>query len=205
MRDLIHAIRPLASDFLATIVFAVLIALHVDVRTATGAALLTGVAQVVFQKATRRPVELLQWASLGLVVVFGTLGMMTNDPRFLMIKPTIIYAAIGVVMLKKGWMIRYLPEDAVELVSDLMVRWGYAWAALMFVTGAANGVIAWFYPSYWPAFVAVIPAASKVALFAIQFISMKIVGYRRHARLMAAQAETQGASEARPMEAAQAA
>ena len=29
-------------------------------------------------------------ASLGLVVVFGTLGMVTNDPRFLEIKPTII-------------------------------------------------------------------------------------------------------------------
>src|SRR3569833_288720 len=101
--------------------------MHLDVRTATGAALLVGVAQVAFQKATGRPVELLQWASLGLVVVLGGLGMATNDARFLMIKPSIIYVAIGVVMLKKGWMIRYLPQDAVELVSDLQVRWGYVW------------------------------------------------------------------------------
>jgi intracellular septation protein A len=187
VKDLVHAIRPLASDFLATIVFAILLALHLDARTATGAALLVGVAQVVFQKATGRRVELLQWASLGLVVVFGGLGMMTNDARFLMVKPTVIYVAVGVVMLKRGWMVRYLPADAVELVGDLMVRWGYVWAGLMFATAAANAVVAWMYPAWWPAFVAVFPAASKVALFAVQFGSMKLIGHRRHAKLMAAQ------------------
>lgn len=188
MKDLLYAIRPLASDFLATIVFAILIALHVDVRTATGAALLTGVAQVVFQKATKRPVELLQWASLGLVVVFGSLALMTSDPRFLMIKPSIIYVAIGVVMMKRGWMIRYLPADAVDLVSDLMIAWGYVWAGLMFLTAIANGVIAWAYPSIWPAFIAIFPAASKILLFAVHFGSTKYIGYRRHHAAQRAQA-----------------
>ena len=178
MKDLVHAIRPLVSDFLATIVFAVLIAMHLDVRTATGAALLTGVAQVIVQKATRRPVELLQWASLGLVIVFGGLGMVTNDPRFLMIKPSVIYLAVGAVMLKRGWMVRYLPQDAVELVSDLMIRWGYVWAGLMVLTAVANGVVAWLYPAWWPGFVAVVPAASKLALFAVQFVSLKIIEAR---------------------------
>lgn len=202
MKDLIYAIRPLASDFLSSIALAVLLAMHLDVRTATGVALLVGVGQVVFQKATKRPVELLQWASLGLVVVLGGVAMVTNDPRFLMVKPSIIYVAIGVVMLKHGWMIRYLPDDAVELVGDLMIRWGYAWSALMFATAIANGAIAWLYPAWWPAFLAVVPAVSKIALFAIQFVSMKIVGHRRHGRLMAAQAE---AAQTPALEAAQAA
>jgi intracellular septation protein A len=182
VKDLIYAIRPLASDFLSSIVLAVLLSLHLDVRTATGIALLVGVGQVAFQKMTGRPVELLQWASLGLVVVLGGVAMMTNDPRFLMIKPSIIYVAIGVVMLKRGWMIRYLPEDAVELVSDLMIRWGYAWSALMFITAVANGVVAWLYPAWWPAFLAVFPLASKITLFAVHFSSVKFIGYRRHHR-----------------------
>ncbi|MBS0360080.1 MAG: septation protein IspZ [Proteobacteria bacterium] len=205
MKDLVHAVRPLVSDFLATIVFAILIALHLDVRTATGAALLVGVGQVVFQKATHRPVELLQWASLFLVVVFGGLGMMTNDPRFLMVKPSVIYVAVGVVMLKRGWMVRYLPDDAVELVSDLMIRWGYAWAGLMFVTAIANGVIAWTSPAWWPAFVAVFPAASKIGLFAVQFGSMKVIGHRRYRRRMAAQAEAAEPTVAPALPAARAA
>ncbi|THD62188.1 septation protein IspZ [Phenylobacterium sp.] len=183
MKDLLFAIRPLVSDFFPTIVFAILMALHVDVRLATGVALLIGVGQVIFQKATHRPVELLQWASLGLVIVFGSVAMATNDPRFLMIKPSIIYLAIGAVMLRRGWMLRYLPADAVELVSDLQIRWGYAWSALMFATGIANGVIAWKAPAYWPAFIAIVPLASKIALFAVHFGSVRYIGYRRHARL----------------------
>ncbi|HEY3948827.1 septation protein IspZ [Phenylobacterium sp.] len=205
MKDLIYAIRPLASDFLSSIVLAVLLAMHVDVRTATGAALLVGIGQVVFQKATHRPVELLQWASLGLVVVLGGVAMMTNDPRFLMIKPSIIYVAIGVVMLKKGWMIRYLPDDAVHLVSDLMVGWGYVWSGLMFTTAIANLVIAWLYPAWWPAFLAVFPLASKLTLFAVHFGSAKYIGHRRHARLMAAEVDAGKAAEAQTVEAAQAA
>ncbi|HEX3363472.1 inner membrane-spanning protein YciB [Phenylobacterium sp.] len=180
MKDLLFAVRPLLSDFFPTIVFAILMALHVDVRVATAAALLIGLGQVVVQKALKRPVELLQWASLGLVVVFGTLGILTNDPRFLMIKPTIIYVAIGVVMLKRGWMIRYLPADAVEHVADLQIGWGYAWSALMFATAIANGLIAWSFPAVWPAFIAVVPLASKALMFAVHFGSVRYIGYLRY-------------------------
>jgi intracellular septation protein len=180
MKDLLFAVRPLLSDFLPTIVFAVLMALHVDVRLATAAALVVGLGQVAVQKAFRRPVEVLQWASLGLVVVFGALGILTNDPRFLMVKPTIIYLAIGVVMLRRGWMIRYLPADVVEHVADLQIGWGYAWSALMFATGAANALIAWSFPAAWPAFIAVAPLASKALMFAIHFGSVRYIGYRRY-------------------------
>jgi len=188
MKDLLFAVRPLVSDFFPTVVFAILMVLHVDVRLATGAALLFGVGQVVVQRALRRPVEMLQWASLGLVVVFGGLGMATNDPRFLMIKPSVIYFAVGVVMLKRGWMLRYLPAEAVELVSDLQTRWGYAWSALMFATGIANALIAWKATAYWPAFIAVFPLASKLTLFAVHFGSVRYIAYRRHARLQQAAA-----------------
>ena len=33
--------------------------------------------------------------SLGLVVVFGGASLVTHDPRFIMLKPTLIYAVIG--------------------------------------------------------------------------------------------------------------
>jgi len=166
------------------------------VRLATGAALLIGVGQVAFQKATGRRVEMLQWASLFLVVVFGTLGMATNDPRFLMVKPTVIYFAIGVVMLKRGWMIRYLPAEAVEHVGDLQIRWGYVWSLLMFATGIANAAIAWKAPALWPAFIALVPLASKLGLFAIHFGSVRYMGYRRYNRGQAAASAARGAEPA---------
>ncbi|HZZ34000.1 MAG TPA: septation protein IspZ [Phenylobacterium sp.] len=192
MNQLLFAARPLISDFFPTIVFAVLVALKVDVRVATGAALLVGVAQVSVQLLLKRKVEMLQWASLGLVVVFGTLGVMTNDPRFLMVKPSIIYVAIGAVMLKRGWMLRYLPPVAGEHGGRLMIRFGYVWAGLMFLTAAANGVVAWKFTALWPAFIAVVPMASKILLFSFQFLFVRRSVERRvRAQVAAAQAQDQ--------------
>ena len=193
MNSLLFAARPLISDFFPTIAFAVLIALHLDVRIATGAALLIGVLQVTIQHLRRQKIELLQWASLGLVVVFGTLGIMTNDPRFLMAKPTIIYIAIGVVMLKRGWMLRYLPPIAHGRGEPMMIRFGYIWSGLMFATALANLAVAVTLPRLWPAFIAVVPMASKIALFAAQYVTIRFFVKRRMLAEMAPAVEAQAA------------
>jgi len=193
MKDLLHAVRPLVSDFFPTIVFAILVAMKADVGIATGAALVIGMGQVAVQRLLKRKVELLQWASLGLVIVFGALGVMTNDPRFLMAKPTIIYLAIGAVMLKRGWMLRYLPPIAGKHGKPLMIAWGYAWAGLMGLTALANIVVAVWFTAQWPAFIAVAPLASKLTLFAVQYVSVRYVVRRRILAEMATQAQPQAA------------
>ena len=188
MKDLLYAVRPLVSDFFPTIVFAILVAMKVDVRIATGAALAIGIGQVAVQRLLKRKVELLQWASLGLVIVFGTLGIMTNDPRFLMAKPTIIYLAIGAVMLKRGWMLRYLPPIPGGHANALMIRWGYVWAGLMGLTALANIAVAVWFTAQWPAFIAVVPMASKLGLFAVQYASIRYIVRRKILAEMAASA-----------------
>jgi intracellular septation protein A len=179
MNNLLYALRPLASDFLPTIAFAIVVALHVSVPVATAAALGVAVLQIVAQLAMKRPIPLLQWASIALVVVFGSVSLVTNDARFLMIKPSIIYVAIGVVMLKRGWMLRYLPPIASGHADDLMIGWGYGWAGLMFASAVANVAVAWFLPAYWPAYLATVPLASKLTLFAIQYASVRVIVRRK--------------------------
>jgi intracellular septation protein A len=179
MNNLLYALRPLASDFFPTIVFAVLVAMHASVPVATGGALGAAVLQIAFQKLTKRDVPLLQWASVGLVVVFGTVALVTNDARFLMIKPSIIYVAVGVVMLKRGWMLRYVPPIASGHADGLMVGWGYVWSGLMFASAIANVAVAWTLPSLWPAYLAIVPLASKLALFAIQYVSVRFIVRRK--------------------------
>jgi len=175
MNSLLYAIRPLASDFLPTIAFAILVALHVSTPVATAGAIGFAALQILVQMAMKRPVPLLQWASIGLVLVFGAVALVTNDARFLMIKPSIIYVAVGVVMLKRGWMLRYLPPIASGHADHLMVRWGYAWSGLMFASAIANAAVAWTLPAYWPAYLATIPLASKLALFATQYVSIRLI------------------------------
>ncbi|MFC3070816.1 inner membrane-spanning protein YciB [Phenylobacterium soli] len=192
MSNLVRALRPLAWDFLSTLVFATLVALHVDARAATALAIGTGLVQLAAVRLRGGRIELLQWAGLGLTLVFGGLSLATHDPRFIMAKPSLIYLAIAAVMLKRGWMLRYIPAIAQGHAEDLAVGWGYAWSALMGATAAANLIVAvWFAPQ-WPAFMAIAPAASKLALFLVQYVSMRIV---IRGRINAAQAAGLQAAE----------
>jgi intracellular septation protein A len=173
MRNLIFAGRALIQDLLPTIAFAILVAFKVDVRICAAVAAAISLGQIALCAATRRPIAPLQWASLGLVLVFGTASILTNDARFLMAKPTLIYAVIGVVMLRKGWMLRYLPPIAQGRGAGATVVFGYVWAGLMFLTGAANLVTAIWFSAFWPAFMAVFPMVSKIALFAVQYLTVR--------------------------------
>ncbi|MBU1374771.1 MAG: septation protein IspZ [Alphaproteobacteria bacterium] len=178
MGNLIHAGRALGTDLLPTLVFAVLVALKVDVVMATAASIAVGAAQIAIMKLRRQDISRLQWASLALVLVFGTAAILAHDARFLMAKPTVIYAIIGLVMLQKGWMLRYLPPMAGEHATAPMIAFGYVWAGLMFVTAAANLVVAILFPAAWPAFLAIFPLVSKIALFAIQYLTVRHLAIR---------------------------
>lgn len=179
MSSLVHAAKPLLLDFLSTIVFLILVALKVDPTIAASIAIGLGVGQVVFLKVTGRPVAPLQWMGLGLVLVFGTASLLTHDARFLMVKPTIIYLLIGGVMLQRGWMLRYLPPIAAGHGEDVMVAFGYVWAGLMLFTAVANAVVAIAFTSHWVSFMAIFPMASKIGLFAIQYMVTRTIVRRR--------------------------
>jgi intracellular septation protein len=178
MNNLIHAGRALGTDLLPTLVFAALVALKVDVVVATGASILTGVAQIVWMKLTRREISRLQWASLALVLTFGAAAILAHDARFLMAKPTIVYAIVGVVMLQRGWMLRYMPPAAKGHGEKPMIVFGYVWAGLMFATGAGNLITAIWFPAVWPAYLAIFPLISKIALFAIQYVTVRHLAIR---------------------------
>lgn len=173
MKNLVHAVRPLANDLFSSLLFAGLLAAGVNAQTATLIAMATGLAHVGLWLMLRKPIAALQWASLGLVLVFGTAGLFLHDPRFLMAKPTVIYLILAVVMLKRGWMLRYLPPIAAGWGDRLMIAYGYVWAGLMALTAAANLAIAILAPAYWPLFKAVWPLASKLALFAMQYAHIR--------------------------------
>jgi intracellular septation protein len=129
----------------------------------------------------------MQWMSLFLVLGAGTVTLLTDDPRFVMIKPSVIYIIVGIVMLKPGWMNRYLPPIAIEVVPDIAVIFGYVWAGLMFFSAALNLIVALnFSVVTWSAFMSVYAIVSKAVLFLFGFVTMRTIGRRRRARMMLA-------------------
>lgn len=183
MKDFLAAARFLAEDFAATIVFLVVFQATGSMPTAAAAGIVLGVGQVGWRLFKRRPVDALQWVSLGLVVSAAATSLLTNDPRFVMLKPSVIYLIVGGVMLKRGWMARYMPPIAKQLMPDLVIFFGYVWAGLMVASAGLNVAFALTLPfGQWLLAMAVWGPCSKAALFLVQFPIMKVVGRRRYLR-----------------------
>jgi intracellular septation protein A len=146
-----------------------------------------GAAQIGWQFLREKPIDTMQWMSLLLVLGAGAATLITRDPRFVMIKPTVIYTVVGIVMLRPGWINRYLPPVAIEMVPDIAFIFGYVWAGLMFFSAGLNLIVALNYSvATWSVFMSIYGIVSKLVLFLIGFATMRTIGVRRRrAQMMA--------------------
>jgi hypothetical protein len=107
-----QALGQLLLDLLSALTFVVLFALTGNLLFATVGAITIAVVQTGLAIARKRAVSPMQWLALGLAVGLALLTLVTSDSRFVRIKPSIAHVAVGVVMLKRGWLIPYLPPRA---------------------------------------------------------------------------------------------
>lgn len=179
-----QALRQLLSDFLSAILFLVVYAITGNLLAAAAIAIAAGVLQLLRIWSTGRRVEPMQWISLGLVVVLGGATILTQSPRFMMVKPTIVHLAVAAVMLRRGWMIRYLPQIVLQNVPEpTIVAAGYAWAGLLAAIGLTNLVIALHFDFVtWAWFVAVGAVGAKLTAFALQYSVFRMIVRRRLAQ-----------------------
>src|SRR5581483_6707220 len=101
MRRFLKSFRPIAVDFLSTIIFIAIYEITDSVAIATTAGIAGGLAQILWLRIRNGKLDSMQWLSLVLVVTLGSATLLTRDPRFVMLKPTIAYAAVACVMLKR--------------------------------------------------------------------------------------------------------
>jgi intracellular septation protein len=177
------ALRQLGEDFLSAFVFLGFYLTTRNLPLAVGVAMAVGAAQLALAKWRGRRLEAMQWLSLGLVIALGAVTLITNDSRFIMAKPSFIHFAIGAVMLRPGWMDRYLPPIVKDnLPPKIIVLTGYAWAGLMFVLGLANLYVAANYsPIVWGYFLSIGATGAKIVAFFVQYLVFQIL-IRRYLR-----------------------
>jgi intracellular septation protein A len=189
MKDFFQASRVLLLDMASTLLFLAVYVLTDNLFLAVGIGMALGIGQIGWEAAHRRPVEALQWLSLVIILSSGAATFVTDSPLFVMLKPTVIYIVVGIVMLKRGWMNRYLPPIAQATVPDLGILFGYVWAGLMFFSAGLNILLALTLDTAtWAAVKSVYAIASKALLFAIQYGVMKSTGIRRARAMMVASA-----------------
>ena len=180
MANLLKSARLLVSDLASTLLFLAILLITKDLILAVALGVALGVVQIGWMFARRQPIDTMQWLSIGLVVASGAATLLTNDARFVMLKPTVIYCIVGAYMLRPGWMNRYLPPIAVQTVPDIAYIFGFVWAGLMFGSAALNVALALTLdPVTWSATMSIWGIASKLALFLIQYVTMRTIGVRR--------------------------
>jgi len=180
MKNLLESAKLLLLDMASTFFFLVVYLLTKSIPLSVALGIALGAAQIGWELARKNQVDTMQWMSLFLVVGAGAATLITQDPRFVMVKPSLIYIVVGVVMLKPGWMNRYLPPVAMEVVPDIAVIFGFIWAGLMFASAALNLIVALnFSVMTWSTFMSVYAIVSKAGLFLIQYATMRCIGVRR--------------------------
>lgn len=175
------ALRQLFLDFLSAIIFLILYALTENLYLATGLAVAVSIAQIVIARARGEPVDAMQWLVLLLVLVLGGATLIANDGRFIMVKPSLTHTAIAIVMLRPGWMGRYLPPIATENLSKrFIVGAGYCWAAWMFALAIANLVVALNFDfRVWSWFFAIGLVGGKVLGVVVQYVAGRTLVARK--------------------------
>ncbi|ENN87197.1 hypothetical protein RHSP_24287 [Rhizobium freirei PRF 81] len=180
MRSFFDAARLLLADLASSLFFVVLLSLTHDATLATCLAIALGLLQIGVQFIRGKPIEVMEWLSLFLVIAAGAATLLTDDPRFVLFKPSVIYSIVGVVMLKPGWMNRYLPAIARSVASDVATYVGFAWAGLMFLSAALNAFVAIAFDlSTWAVVMPAFGIGSKVVLMLAGFAAIRLTVRRR--------------------------
>jgi len=165
----------LATDFFSTIVFLVIYLATDNIVLATSVAIAGAIAQAIYSRIKGEALSFMTWASLGLVIVLGGATILTSDPRFVLAKPAIAHFAVGAVMLRRGWMLRYMPPLVAETIPEYVTIAGFAWAALMFALGAGTIAIAMTGDlKLWTIYVSVVALGAKIAAFAVQYVVFRL-------------------------------
>ena len=166
----------LAEDFFSTIVFLAIYLSTDNVVLATSVAIAGAFAQVIYARVKGQQLNYMTYASLALVVGLGAITLLTHDPRFMMAKPSIAHFAIGAIMLKRGWMLRYMPPIVVDTVPEYVTAAGYAWAVLMFVIGAGMIAVASTGDlKLWAFYITVVAGGAKILAFAVQYVVLRLI------------------------------
>ncbi len=122
-----------------------------DIYTATIVAMVATIAQILWVYIRHRKIDAMQWISLTMIVVFGSLTIFLHDKTFIQLKPTALYwlfssaLFISAQFFQKNW-IQVLMSKQITINSpNAKTIWGklnFAWSLFFLFLGALNLYVA---------------------------------------------------------------
>jgi intracellular septation protein len=195
--NFLRAFKPIALDLIATIFFAVLFWATGNILLATLIGVAVGLGRFVYLRVKGLPIGPLQYLSVVLVIVAGITTLVTHNPQFMMIKSSLVTAAVGVVMLTTNWMAPYLPPIVTEnLERGIINVASRGWGVLEIVLAVANAFVALNYSvATWTWYTSVVPTSASVGAFLIQYVIFRTLIRRKITAKMAQGATPPAAGE----------
>lgn len=120
---------------------------QLPILLATVVAILATVLQIIYQKATGKKVENMQWIGLALIAVFGGATLILQNETFIKWKPTVLYLAMAA-----GFLIAYafkrnpiemMMKGQVVLPAHAWVNLLWAWVSFFVVMAVLNIAVAY--------------------------------------------------------------
>lgn len=121
-----------------------------DIYAATGVLMAATVVQMALIYAIDRKLQAMHKITLALILVFGTLTLALHDERFIMWKPTVLYAAMAIGLAVALWgmkknFLKILLGSQLELPDAAWQRLNLAWIIYCAFMAILNGYVAAFY------------------------------------------------------------
>lgn len=121
-------------------------------------ATVASVAQIAYLRIRRRPVDKMQWITLGLLVLLGGATVALRDERFIKWKPTLVdwgfaLAFFASASFTEKNLVRRMLEHNLELPDAVWSRLNSAWIVFFVFGGSLNLVVAYgFSTDVWVGF-----------------------------------------------------
>jgi intracellular septation protein len=136
-------------DFLPIVLFFGAYKMY-DIYVATGVIMAATVVQMAILYKLEGRLQMIHKVTLGLVLGFGALTLLLHDERFIKIKPTVLYAAMGLALAIGLWgfkknFLRMMLGNALTLPEQVWRNLTVAWVAYTFFMSALNAFVAYFY------------------------------------------------------------
>jgi len=125
-----------------------------NIYTATIVAMVATIGQILWVYYRQRKIDAMQWVSLVLIVVFGSLTIFLHDKTFIQLKPTALYwlfsgtLLISAQFFQKNWIQVLMGKQITLKAHSQQSAWqklNYAWALFFFLMGALNLYVAFEY------------------------------------------------------------
>ena len=125
-----------------------------DIYSATIVAMVATILQILWVYYRHRKIDAMQWVSLVMILVFGSLTIFLHNKTFIQLKPTALYWLFSAVLFisaqffQKNW-IQVMMGKQITLKPhgshSIWHKLNHAWAIFFFLMGALNLYVAFEY------------------------------------------------------------